>query len=324
MDYAAAELGIDRIELRRRNMIRERDAVQGRVRHGLRLRRLSRRVQAGAGARRRQRLQEAQARKQEAPASCAASASAAISKPPRRRARSWAAIRFDADGTVTIVTGTLDYGQGHASTFAQVLTEKLGVPFDRIRLVQGDSDQLVTGGGTGGSRSVDVRAARRSRKPPKSDRDAASRSPRTCWKPPPATSSSRPAASSSPAPTARSASWSWPQRLRSGLKLPEGMPAIARRHACHRSRPRHFPNGVSRRRGGDRSRHRPHPHGEIHRGQRFRHRASIRCWSKARSRAAWCKGSARCCSKARSTMPTANWSPARSWTTPCRTRTTRR
>src|SRR5471032_2303921 len=64
------------------------------------------------------------------------------------------AIRFNADGTVTIVTGTLDYGQGHASAFAQVLVEKLGVPFDRIRLVQDDSDQLVTGGGTGGSRSA--------------------------------------------------------------------------------------------------------------------------------------------------------------------------
>ena len=63
-------------------------------------------------------------------------------------------IRFNADGTVTIVTGTLDYGQGHASAFAQVLVEKLGVPFDRIRLMQGDSDQLVTGGGTGGSRSA--------------------------------------------------------------------------------------------------------------------------------------------------------------------------
>src|SRR6185437_11952661 len=63
-------------------------------------------------------------------------------------------IRFDADGTVTIITGTLDYGQGHASAFAQVLVDKLGVPFDRIRLMQGDSDQLVTGGGTGGSRSA--------------------------------------------------------------------------------------------------------------------------------------------------------------------------
>jgi carbon-monoxide dehydrogenase large subunit len=63
-------------------------------------------------------------------------------------------IRFNTDGTVTIVTGTLDYGQGHASAFAQVLVEKLGVSFDRIKLVQGDSDQLVTGGGTGGSRSA--------------------------------------------------------------------------------------------------------------------------------------------------------------------------
>jgi carbon-monoxide dehydrogenase large subunit len=63
-------------------------------------------------------------------------------------------IRFETDGTVTIVTGTLDYGQGHASTFAQVLTDKLGIPFDKIRLLQGDSDQLVHGGGTGGSRST--------------------------------------------------------------------------------------------------------------------------------------------------------------------------
>ena len=59
-------------------------------------------------------------------------------------------IHFEADGTVTIVTGTLDYGQGHWSPFAQVLHDKLGVPFDKIRLVQGDSDRLIAGGGTGG------------------------------------------------------------------------------------------------------------------------------------------------------------------------------
>ena len=63
-------------------------------------------------------------------------------------------IRFEADGTVTIVTGTLDYGQGHATPFAQVLVDRLGVPFERVRLVQGDSDQLIAGGGTGGSRSM--------------------------------------------------------------------------------------------------------------------------------------------------------------------------
>jgi carbon-monoxide dehydrogenase large subunit len=63
-------------------------------------------------------------------------------------------IRFEHDGTVTILTGTLDYGQGHATPFAQVLSAKLGIPFDRIRLLQGDSDQLLAGGGTGGSRSA--------------------------------------------------------------------------------------------------------------------------------------------------------------------------
>jgi aerobic carbon-monoxide dehydrogenase large subunit len=63
-------------------------------------------------------------------------------------------IRFEANGDVTIVTGTLDYGQGHAAPFAQVLVQRLGVPFERIRLVQGDSDQLIAGGGTGGSRSI--------------------------------------------------------------------------------------------------------------------------------------------------------------------------
>jgi len=63
-------------------------------------------------------------------------------------------IRFEADGTVTIITGTLDYGQGHWTPFAQVLHQTLGVPFESIRLVQGDSDLLVAGGGTGGSKSL--------------------------------------------------------------------------------------------------------------------------------------------------------------------------
>jgi carbon-monoxide dehydrogenase large subunit len=64
------------------------------------------------------------------------------------------AIVFEADGTVTILTGTLDFGMGHASPFAQIVHEKLGVPFDKIRLVQGDSDRLVIGGGSGGSKSL--------------------------------------------------------------------------------------------------------------------------------------------------------------------------
>lgn len=63
-------------------------------------------------------------------------------------------LHFEQDGTVTIVTGTLDFGQGHATTFSQVLVTELGVPFDKIRFVQGDSDRLIAGGGTGGSKST--------------------------------------------------------------------------------------------------------------------------------------------------------------------------
>ena len=74
-----------------------------------------------------------------------------VTAPP---AKEQGGIRFEKDGTVTIITGTLDYGQGHWTPFAQVLHQTLGVPFDRIRLLQGDSDELIAGGGTGGSKSL--------------------------------------------------------------------------------------------------------------------------------------------------------------------------
>ena len=63
-------------------------------------------------------------------------------------------IVFEPDGTVTLVTGTLDYGQGHSTPFSQILSAQLGVPFEKIRLEQNDSDIVHFGGGTGGSRSV--------------------------------------------------------------------------------------------------------------------------------------------------------------------------
>ncbi len=74
-----------------------------------------------------------------------------VTAPPNKE---MGGIRFEENGDVTIITGTLDYGQGHAAPFAQVLTSKLGVPFEKIKLLQGDSDELLAGGGTGGSRSM--------------------------------------------------------------------------------------------------------------------------------------------------------------------------
>ena len=63
-------------------------------------------------------------------------------------------IVFEDDGSVRLITGTLDYGQGHATPFSQVLAAQLGVPFESIKLEQGDSDIVHTGNGTGGSRSI--------------------------------------------------------------------------------------------------------------------------------------------------------------------------
>jgi carbon-monoxide dehydrogenase large subunit len=63
-----------------------------------------------------------------------------------------AELSFEADGSVTMAMGTHSHGQGHETTFKQVLRERLGVPFDKIRFVQGDTALVAYGHGTGGSR----------------------------------------------------------------------------------------------------------------------------------------------------------------------------
>jgi len=63
-------------------------------------------------------------------------------------------LRFDPSGTVTVVAGTHSHGQGHATTYAQLVSEWLGVPFESVRLVQGDTDAVAFGRGTYASRSA--------------------------------------------------------------------------------------------------------------------------------------------------------------------------
>jgi len=65
-----------------------------------------------------------------------------------------AEIRFEADGTIAVLVGTQSTGQGHETAYMQLVSERLGVPFDKIRVIQGDSDRIKTGGGTGGARSL--------------------------------------------------------------------------------------------------------------------------------------------------------------------------
>jgi len=63
-------------------------------------------------------------------------------------------LRVNADGQVVVATGTQDTGQGHATTYAQVASDELGIPAGDVEVVEGDTDKVTEGGGTAGSRSL--------------------------------------------------------------------------------------------------------------------------------------------------------------------------
>jgi aerobic carbon-monoxide dehydrogenase large subunit len=65
-----------------------------------------------------------------------------------------AELRFDPTGTLTLALGTQDHGQGHATSFRQIAFDKLGIPPERVRFKNGDTDEIAIGTGTFGSRST--------------------------------------------------------------------------------------------------------------------------------------------------------------------------
>jgi carbon-monoxide dehydrogenase large subunit len=65
-----------------------------------------------------------------------------------------ALVTVKPEGEVDVVIGTLSSGQGHETSFAQLVTEWLGVPFDKVRLLQGDTDVATVGGGSHSGRSM--------------------------------------------------------------------------------------------------------------------------------------------------------------------------
>ncbi len=70
--------------------------------------------------------------------------------------KDWGRVEIDTDGTVTIFSGASSHGHGHETTFSQIVSQLLKVPISSIRFVQGDTDQIVRGGGTMGSRSLQM------------------------------------------------------------------------------------------------------------------------------------------------------------------------
>jgi aerobic carbon-monoxide dehydrogenase large subunit len=156
IDAAARELGRDRIELRRMNLIPAsampyRTALNTTYDSGhfeqsmdqaLRLANLAGFAERREAARQRGRLRGL---------GVANAIERAASPQPE-----FAEIRFDASGGATILMGTKSQGQGHETTFKQVLHERLGLDPEAVRYVDGDTDRVAFGTGTFGSRSVVV------------------------------------------------------------------------------------------------------------------------------------------------------------------------
>jgi aerobic carbon-monoxide dehydrogenase large subunit len=154
IDAAAAEMEIDRLELRRRNFVKPRElpfkAASGSTYDSGEFATVMKKaVEAadlkGFGRRKRESRKRGKLR------GLGIGSYLEVTAPPSKEL---GGILFEQDGGVTLLTGTLDFGMGHASPFAQVLHEKLGIPFEKIRLVQNDSDRLPVGGGSGGSKSL--------------------------------------------------------------------------------------------------------------------------------------------------------------------------
>jgi carbon-monoxide dehydrogenase large subunit len=154
IDQAAAEMGIDRFELRRRNHVRPQEipykAASGMTYDSGDFGALfEKAVKAADVAGFAERKSQSKARGKLR--GLGLGSYLEVTAPPNKE---MGGIRFEPDGGVTLVTGTLDYGQGHAAPFSQLLSARLGVPFEKIRIMQNDSDRLLFGAGTGGSRSM--------------------------------------------------------------------------------------------------------------------------------------------------------------------------
>jgi carbon-monoxide dehydrogenase large subunit len=154
IDTAAAEMEIDRLELRRRNHIRPRElpfkAPLGGIYDSGEFPAIMKEAIEAADAKGfRQRKRES--RKRGKLRGLGIGSYLEVTAPSSKEL---GGVVFEADGSVTILTGTLDFGMGHATPFAQVLHQTLGIPFEKIRLMQTDSDRLPTGGGSGGSKSL--------------------------------------------------------------------------------------------------------------------------------------------------------------------------
>jgi carbon-monoxide dehydrogenase large subunit len=156
MDVAASRMGIDRAELRRRNLLTPAELPYKNwwgvsfdsgdfprlLEEGMK------RANADGFAERRKQS-EARGKKRGFGVAYYVEITAAAGSEGAR-------VQFTDNGGVELLVGTQSNGQGHETAFAQVVAEKLGVPFESITVKQGDSAEITVSGGTGGSRSLNM------------------------------------------------------------------------------------------------------------------------------------------------------------------------
>lgn len=153
MDRAASEMGIDRVEIRRRNLISKTQmpyktplvyTIDSGDYEAILAKTLEKARWNGVSRRRNK------ARKQ----GKLHGIGLALHMENAGLANEMAEIRFDPSGGVTVLSGAFSHGQGHETVFAQMVSEWLGVPFEHVRVVQGDTDAVSFGRGTVASRSM--------------------------------------------------------------------------------------------------------------------------------------------------------------------------
>ena len=159
VDLAAAELGMDPLAMRMRNVVTRGEPplemVNGRSLAGITAREAMERVAEVvdfADFRRRQEAARAEGRL------IGIGVASYIEAAPGPRGESalgaeHSRAKLDTDGTVVLYTGQMPHGQSHQTTFAQIVADQMGVPFEQVRVEVGDTD-IVPPGFTGGSRAA--------------------------------------------------------------------------------------------------------------------------------------------------------------------------
>ena len=159
MDLAAAEFGVDPVELRRRNLLPPFDGAyttkMGTSYDNGDYRRALDEAVSAAGYEK-LRAEQAERRRSGDRWQLGIGVSVYVEITAGGGAEEFGAVEVHGDGTATIRVGTSAHGQGHATSFAMIVSDRLGIALEDIRFVQSDTSAVPRGGGTGGSRSLQI------------------------------------------------------------------------------------------------------------------------------------------------------------------------